>query len=186
MSPAAPITDLLRAWSRGDATALRELIPLTYDELRDIARGYIRRQRGQTLETAGLLNEAYLRFASFGEVDWQDRRHFLAVSAQLMRRILVDHARAAKAQKRGGLQMRVTLTERNAGAASSDVDLLALDEALAALERLDSRKVRVVELRFFAGFDVNNTADLLRVSRETVLRDWKFTQAWLLRHMTSF
>lgn len=143
-----------------------------------------RRSPRHTLETAALINEAYVRFCGFGEVNWNDRRHFLAVAAQLMRHILVDHARAAKSARRGGMQVRVTLTDGNVPAETSEVDLLALEEALAALERLHSRKVRVVELRFFAGLEVKEVAELLGVSPETVQRDWKFSQAWLLRYMT--
>jgi RNA polymerase sigma factor (TIGR02999 family) len=178
------ITHLLREWSDGDERALEELTPLVYEELRHQAARYLRRERpGHTLQTTALINEAYLRLIDAKDVKWQSRTHFFAIAANLMRRILVDHARKRDAEKRGGAQMRVTLTDVFAASEDSNVDLLAIDEALERLEKLDSQQARVVELRFFSGLTVDETATVLGVSPKTVKRDWSVARAWLRREI---
>jgi RNA polymerase sigma-70 factor (ECF subfamily) len=178
------VTELLQAWSRGDATALDRLVPLVYQELRRLAHRYLRRERADhTLQTTALVNEAYLRLVDSRRVRWQDRAHFLAVSAQLMRRILVDFARGRNYQKRGGGWQRVPVDEALGIGHTADVDLVALDDALETLAAIDSRKSRVVELRFFGGLTAEETAEVLKVSADTVLRDWQFAKSWLAREL---
>jgi RNA polymerase sigma factor (TIGR02999 family) len=176
------LSGLLVAWSRGEEKALQDLIPAVYPELRRIARQYLaRRPPGHTLESAALANEAYLKLVRTGGLRCENRTHFFALCAQMIRRILVDHARGYA--KRGGDAVRVPLEELRLGTQSLDVDVLALDQALAALGRIDPRKVRVVELRYFTGLSVEETAQVLQVSPETVLRDWKLAKTWLFREL---
>ena len=184
----AEITALLRAWGGGDAAALDRLTTLVYDELRRMARRHMRKEAaGNTLQTTALVNEAYLRLVDMKDAGWQDRTHFFAVSAQVMRRILVDAARARGAAKRGGAGGRVAgvdldrIPSVDTGRAA---ELVALDDALEELARMDPRKARVVELRFFGGLSVEETAAVLRVSQQTVLRDWKLAKAWLTRSLS--
>jgi RNA polymerase sigma-70 factor, ECF subfamily len=179
------ITRLLKAWGGGDEAALERLAPLVYQELHRMARRYMRSEApGNTLQTTALVNEAYLRLAEAGGVNWKDRSHFFAISAQMMRRILVDAARARRSEKRGGATPRVNLDQVPEVAPSRGNDLIALDDALNELARLDPRKARVVELRFFGGLSVEETAEVLNVSPQTILRDWKLAKAWLTRELT--
>ena len=176
---------LLRAWREGDETALDALMPLVHDELRRIARGCLHGERANhSVQATELVNEAYLRLVDVRQVDWQDRTHFLAMSARLMRRVLVDLARSQGADKRGGRAVRVTLDEAAIGGVAPDADVIRLDDALQALAALDDRKSRVVELRFFGGLTADETAVALQVSSKTVLRDWEFARAWLQRELT--
>jgi RNA polymerase sigma factor (TIGR02999 family) len=178
------ITQLLQAWSEGDKSVLERLVPLVYDELHRLAHHYMARERiGHTLQTSALLNEAYLRLADSAKPDWKNRTHFFAVSAQVMRRILVDWARSRQALKRGGEGRPLELEESLVVADAPGADLVALDDALKALAALDPRKSEVVELRFFGGLSVEETAEVLRVSPETVMRDWKFAKSWLRREL---
>jgi RNA polymerase sigma-70 factor, ECF subfamily len=178
------VTELLRAWGGGDKSALEELTPLVYGELHRIARYQMSRENvGHTLQTTALIHEVYLRLVDFQGVCWQDRAHFFAVSAQLMRRILIDFARSHGHLKRGGGAVHVSLDEAPTLGAQTDADLIALDEALQALAVLDERKSKVVELRFFGGLSVEETAEVLRISSHTVMRDWKFAKVWLLREL---
>ena len=187
----AEITALIRAWADGDQTALERLTPLVYDELRRVARRYIRNQRqGITLQPTALVHEAYLRLMDVKSSVWRDRAHFFAASAQIMRRILVDGARARASQKRGGAVERinhstpVNLDEIPASLASNrGPELLALDEALMRLAQIDDRKEKVIELRFFGGLSVEETASVLKVSPQTVMRDWRLAKAWLTREL---
>ena len=186
------ITGLLRAWSAGDRAALDRLTPLVYAELRRLARRRMHRERpDHTLQTTGLVHEAYLRLVGAAAVDFQDRAHFFAVSAQMMRRILVDNARARLAAKRGGLARRVDYStginfdEIPDAGNQRGADLIALDDALNALAQMNPRHARVIELRFFGGLDVEETASVLRISPQSVMRDWKLAKAWLTRELTS-
>ena len=180
----AEVTGLLRQWARGDADALQRLIPLVYHELHHIARRCMAGERvGHSLQATALINEAFLRLVDGTAVAWNDRAHFLAVSARVMRRVLVDHARARKYQKRGGDAVRVSFDEALMVTGEDDRDFVALDDALAALARFDERKSRVVELRFFGGLTVEETATVLKVSAATVMGDWRFAKAWLRREM---
>jgi RNA polymerase sigma factor (TIGR02999 family) len=183
--PAGPdVTALLLAWSAGDENALQELIPVVHDELHRIARACMAGERaGHSLQATALVNEAYLRLIGTRHVNWQNRAHFLAMAARLMRRILVDFARSKQYQKRGGGAVRVTLVDDIALSAEPGRDLVALDEALRALAKIDERKSRVIEMRFFGGLTVEETAESLHVSPETVMRDWKLAKAWLLRQL---
>ena len=175
---------MLVAWGQGDQAALEQLIPLVHGELRRIARGCLRQERpDHTLQATALVNEAFLRLVDVRQVSWRDRAHFLAMAARLMRRILVDFARTRHAAKRGGDAVRVSLAEAHGLADRPGHDLVALDEALSALAVRDARKARVVELRFFAGLSVEETALVLEVSRDTVLRDWRLARAWLTREL---
>jgi RNA polymerase sigma-70 factor, ECF subfamily len=178
------ITGLLKAWAGGDRGALEQLTPLIYDELRRIARRYIRQRNPQTLQTTALAHEAYIRMVGADGLRWQDRAHFFAVAAQMMRRIVVDAARARMAAKRKGSAIRVTFSEDLAISVGQDADLLALNDALAALAKLDARKARVVELRFFGGLSVEETAEVLRISPDSVMRDWRLAKPWLAREVT--
>jgi RNA polymerase sigma-70 factor (ECF subfamily) len=177
------MTSLLSAWREGDATALDRLVPLVHAELRRLARRQMAGERpGHTLQTTALVNEAYMRLSDLQRVEWQDRGHFFAMAARLMRRILVDHARARHVQKRGDGVRPAPLDAALAVASPAvSVDLLALDEALTALGAVDARKAQVVELRYFGGLTVGETATSLGVSEETVLRDWRLAKLWLLR-----
>jgi RNA polymerase sigma-70 factor (ECF subfamily) len=181
----ATVTGLLLAWRRGDDAALGRLMPLVQEELHRIAERCMRGERaGHSLQATALVNEAYLRLVDTNQVQWQDRTHFLAMSARLMRRVLVDHARARRSRKRGAGAQRVTLIEGMAGSDERPQDVIALDDALEALTRFDERKARVVELRSFGGLSVGEIAQVLGVSDDTVTRDWKLAKAWLLREMT--
>jgi RNA polymerase sigma-70 factor, ECF subfamily len=176
----ADITTLLRAWGEGDGSALDRLAPMVYDELHTIAhRQMLREKDGQTLQTTALVNEAYLRLVNVENVTWRDRAHFYAVSAQMMRRILVDAARARLREKRGGGVQRLSLDELLDEQAPRDRELVAIDDALSELARMDERKSRVVELRFFGGLSVEETAAVLKISPQSVMRDWKLAKAWM-------
>jgi len=178
------ITDLLQAWSDGDQAALERLMPLVYDELHRLAKRYMRRERsGHTLQTTALINEAYLRLIERSHTRWENRAHFFAISAQLMRQILVDFARTRRSRKRGGEEFQVSLGEALAVPVKRDADLVALDDALRALAAIDERKSRIVELRFFGGLSEEETAEALKISPATVRRDWKVAKVWLLREM---
>lgn len=178
------MTGLLLAWGTGDEAALDRLVPIVHGELRRIARRCMAGERkGHSLQATALVNEAYLRLVDVQHVNWQNRAHFLAMSARLMRRILVDYARAKGYQKRGGGAVKVTFDEGLPVVGGRDQDLVAVDDALEALARIDERKGRVVELRFFGGLSVEETATVLKVSPETVMRDWKLAKAWLLREL---
>jgi RNA polymerase sigma factor (TIGR02999 family) len=178
------VTQLLQAWGQGDQGALEKLIPLIYRDLRQRAHRYMGRERaGHTLQTSALINEAYLRLAASPDVPWESRNHFFAIAARMMRRILVDHARARRSLKRGGDGHAVTLDEEYLLTPQPSRDLVSLDDALKALGEQDERKARVVELRFFGGLSVEETAQVLKVSPQTVMRDWKLSKVWLLREM---
>jgi RNA polymerase sigma factor (TIGR02999 family) len=183
LEPILPVTTLLRAWQRGDQEAFDRLTPLVYDELRRRARYYLRGERpNHTLQPTALVNEVYLRMVNVREVDWRDRTHFIALAARHMRRILVDSARARRYQKRGGGAINVTFDE---GLAVSNrvPDLIALDDALDALALEDERKVRVVEMRFFGGLSNEEIATALKISTDTVTRDWQMARLWLQREL---
>ena len=176
---------LLLAWGAGDQSALARLTPLVHQELQQIARRCMRGERAnRSFEATALVNEAYLRLVDTQHVNWQNRAHFLAMAARLMRRILVDLARARRYQKRGGGALQVSLTDALLTSEKGD-DLVAVDDALRALAQVDERKSRVVELRFFGGLTVEETATVLMVSRDTVMRDWKLARAWLRRELRS-
>lgn len=186
--PPAPqnVTQLLINWGNGDKEALDRLLPLVYDELRRQAARYLRRERvGHTLQTTALIHEAYLRLIDQRNVHWQNRAHFFGLAAQLMRRILVDHARTKKRDKRGGSDIRVSLTGAQVLAKDQEVDVVALDEALDRLAQLDEQQSRIVELRFFSGLTVEETAAALSISPATVKRDWSMAKAWLHRELSS-
>ncbi len=175
------ITRLLRDWGAGDAAALERLTPLVYAELHQLAHRYMRReQAGNSLQTTALVNEAYLKLVGLQDVPWQDRTHFFAISANLMRRILVDAARAKGTGKRGGQAIRMELNESIDGSPLRPEQLVRLDDALEALAKLDPRKAKVVELRFFGGLTAEETAEVLKVSAKSVLRDWSFSRSWLM------
>lgn len=179
------VTRLLKAWSVGDEGALEKLTPQVYRQLHEIAQRYMAGERtGHTLQTTALVNEAYLRLVDCRKVNWQDRAHFFAVSAQLMRRILIDFARSRGYLKRGGAVPHISLEEAPSVCNGPDVDLVALDDALKALSAVDERKSRVVELKFFGGLSVEETAEVLRVSSDTVVRDWRLAKIWLLRELS--
>jgi RNA polymerase sigma factor (TIGR02999 family) len=178
------ITHLLKEWTDGDERALERLTPLVYEELRHQAARYLRRERpGHTLQTTALIHEAYLRLIDAKDIHWQSRAHFFAIAANLMRRVLVDHARRRDAYKRGGANLRLTLDESIAVANEVDVDLLAIDQALDRLATIDPQQARIVELRFFSGLSVEETAAALGVSPKTVKRDWSVARAWLRREI---
>jgi len=178
------VTGLLLRWGRGDEAALEQLIPLVERELHRIARRCMAGERGgHTLQATALVNEVYVRLVDGKAVPWQDRAHFLAVAARAMRRILVDHARAKQAQKRGGAEVRVTFDEALVVSDEPAHDFIALDDALKGLAAFSERKSRVVELRFFGGLSVDETASVLNVSADTVMRDWRLAKAWLEREM---
>jgi RNA polymerase sigma-70 factor (ECF subfamily) len=178
------VSTLLRAWSDGDRCALEQLTPFVYDELRRLARRYMKRERpGHSLQTTALVNEAWMRLVDYKRMQWQDRAHFFAVSAQLMRRILVEHARRHNLKRGGGVQ-HVPLDEALVMCGDRATDVVALDDAMNALARFDPRKVQVVEMRFFGGLSVEETAEVLKVSPVTVMRDWSAAKAWLHRELT--
>jgi len=178
------LTALLLAWRGGDAGALQRIVPLVHEELRKIARNCLKAERaGHSIQVTSLVNEAYLRLVDARQVNWQNRVHFLAMSARLMRRVLIDAARARRADKRGGNAVRVSLAEAVGRSGELGHDVAALGDALEELEQLDPRKGRIVELRFFAGLSVKETAAVLEVSPQTVARDWTFAKAWLRRHI---
>ena len=180
--PPGVVTELLRAWGDGDDRALQQLTPLVEGELRRLARAYMARERrDHTLQATALVNEAFIRMTGARDVAWQDRAHFIAVSARLMRRVLVDHARSRGYQKRGGSVRRVTLTDGLAATPGPSVDVIELDRALDALAAVDPRRSRVIELRYFGGLTVEETAIVLDVSVDTVKRDWRLAKLWLLR-----
>ena len=180
------ITELLIGYGRGDKEALDQLMPIVYDELRRQAARYLRReQAGHTLQTTALIHEAYVRLVDQRNVQWQNRAHFFGIAAQLMRRILVDHARSKKRAKRGGSDIRVSLDDATAGVTGQDLDLVALNEALERLAEIDEQQSRVVELRFFSGLTVEETAEVMGISKATVKRDWSMARAWLHRELSS-
>jgi RNA polymerase sigma factor (TIGR02999 family) len=178
------VTQLLQAWSAGDEEALQKLTPFVYQELHRAARRYMAGERLEhTLQATALINEVYLRLIDAKRMDWQNRAHFFAVCAQLMRRILTDFARSRRYQKRGGGAAHMPLDEALVVGSQPDRDLIELDEALKKLSTVDERKGRVVELRFFGGLDVKETAEVLNVSSETVMRDWRLAKVWLVREL---
>lgn len=178
------ISELLVAWTGGDHSALERLMPLVYEELHRLAHRYMSGERaGHTLQTTALVNEAYLRLVNWRDVRWQNRAHFFGVAAQMMRRILVDFARDKQYLKRGGGALQVTLGEAASFVDVRSADLVALDEALTALAEVDQRKSEVVEMRFFGGLSVKEVAEVLNVSEETVMRDWRLAKVWLLRQL---
>jgi len=184
--PARAVSELLTSWARGDTRARDELLPLVYDELRRVARGYLRRERrGHTLQPTALVHEAYLRLIGRGRIPWQNRAHFYGVAAQMMRRVLVDHARGRAAAKRPDEALRVTLDEHAATVQPRECELLLLDRALDELITLDPRQGRIVELRYFGGLSEQEVADLLSLSRATVTREWQTARAWLYRRITT-
>jgi RNA polymerase sigma-70 factor, ECF subfamily len=180
---AGEVSQLLQAWSGGDQNALEKLTPIVYDELHRLANRHMRGERpGHSLQTTALVNEAYLRLVDYRRMQWQNRAHFFAVSAQLMRRILVEHARRHNLKRGAGL-LQVSLDEAAVKGGGRSTDLVALDDAMLALEQLDPRKVQVVEMRFFGGLSVEETAEVLKVSAVTVMRDWSTAKAWLYREL---
>lgn len=179
------VTGLLQAWGQGDEDALQKLIPLVYEQLHAAAQRYMAHERpGHTLQTTALIHETYLRLVDIRRVKWQNRAHFLAISAQLMRRILIDFARSRGYQKRGGGAPHVDFDEALIVTSPPDANLVALDNALQRLALVDARKSRVVELRFFGGLGVKETAEVMKISADTVMRDWKLAKVWLLREMS--
>jgi RNA polymerase sigma factor (TIGR02999 family) len=183
-SSASEVSRLLKDWGEGDECALNKLIPLVYEELHRMAHYQMAREKaGHTLQTTALINEVYLRLVGCTEIPWQDRAHFFALSAQLMRRVLVDHARARARAKRGGATKKLSLEESLAIPVGLGTNIVELDDALNALAAADARKAKTVELRFFGGFSVEETAEVLNVSVSTVMSDWKFAKVWLLREM---
>jgi RNA polymerase sigma-70 factor, ECF subfamily len=188
MAAASPqhVTQLLVAWNNGEQDALEQLIPLVYSELHRLAHRYMERERhGHELQSTALVHEAYQRLIDLTNVSWQNRAHFFAVSAQLMRRILVDYARSRRYTKRGGEWRHVALNEAVAVFRDRRTDIVALDDALRTLADIDVRKARVVEMRFFGGLSIKETAEVLNVSAETVLRDWRLAKVWLLRELSN-
>jgi len=178
------ITGLLIAWGKGDQTALERLVPVVYDELHRLAHRYMNRERaGHSLQTSALVNEAYLRLVDMADVSWQNRAHFFSISARLMRRILVDFARSRGYQKRGGNMLKVPFDESQMSSLDQQMDFVGLDDALNALAVFDPRKSKVVEMRFFGGMTVEETAEVLKISPDTVMRDWKTAKVWLLREL---
>jgi RNA polymerase sigma factor (TIGR02999 family) len=184
MSPSSEITDLLVCWGNGDGAALEKLLPLVERELHRLAHAYMRRERpDHTLQTTALINETFLRLIDQSRVQWQNRAHFYGIAAQLMRRVLLNHARDKKRDKRGGGTYKVSLSEAELLSEERSVELIALDEALQKLSAIDERKSRVVELRYFGGLSVNEVAEVLKVSQVTVARDWDMAKAWLAREL---
>jgi len=182
--PCEEVSGLLRAWSDGDQSALERLTPVVYGELHHLARRYMRRERsGHSLQTTALVNEAYMRLVDYRRMQWQDRAHFFAVAAQVMRRILVEHARRQNLKRGGGVQ-HISLEHAAVVGGDEDANLTALDDAMKALAQIDPRKVRVVEMRFFGGLSVEETAEVLKVSPITVKREWRGARAWLYRELS--
>ena len=186
MNQSEQITILLREWSDGKREALDELLPLVYDELHRQAKRYLRRERqDHTLQTTALIHEAYLKLIEQRDVEWESRTHFFAIAAQLMRRILVDHARTKHREKRGGDDVKLPLEEAMLVVVDEkDVDLIALDEALTKLAKIDEQQAQIVELRFFSGLSMAEAAEVLKISRATATRDWAMAKAWLHRELT--
>ena len=183
--PSQNVTQLLIGWSKGDKEALDSLLPLVYEELRKQAARYLRHERvGHTLQTTALIHEAYLKLVDQKNVHWQNRAHFFGIAAQLMRRILVDHARTKKRAKRGGSDIRVSFNDANVMGQARDLDIVALDEALSRLAEVDPQQSRIVELRFFSGLTVEETAEVMSISPATVKRDWSMAKAWLHREIS--
>jgi len=181
----AEVTELLRRWSSGDVAARESLVPLVYDQLRRLARYYLASQRSDhTLQSTAIVHEAYLRLAGRDNVHWENRRHFFAVAAQLMRRILVDHARKRNAAKRGGAQLTLLVDEAVEPSSQRELDLVALDDALKVLAELDERQSRIVELRFFGGLSIEDTSRILEISPATVKREWSTARAWLYEEIS--
>jgi len=179
------VTQLLKAWGGGDDAALDQLTPLVYDELHRMAQRCMARENpGHTLQTSALVNEAYLRLVDIHQMSWQNRAHFFAISARMMRRILTDFARSRHYLKRGGDAKHVSFDEALVVSRQADAEVVAIDEALSEFSRVDARKSQVVELRFFGGLSVEETAEVLKISPETVMRDWKFAKAWLARALS--
>jgi RNA polymerase sigma-70 factor (ECF subfamily) len=185
-APPPSVTPLLRAWGQGDLHARNELMPLIYEDLRQRALAFLRRERpDHTLQPTALVHETYLRLAGQEHVEWQNRGHFLGIAAQMMRRILVDHARAHGRGKRGGAVLKVTLDDQVAASDPPDCDLLLVDQALTELAAVDPRQARIVELRYFGGLTEAEVADVLDISRSTVTREWRIAKGWLFRRITS-
>jgi len=187
MAPSSQeVTQWLIAWGDGDEAALERLIPLVHEELRRLVNRYMRREHsGHTLQTTALVNEVYLKLIDVHNVRWQNRAHFFAIAARLMRRVLVDYARAHNYLKRGGAAQHLALDEAAVFSAERAPDLVALDDALGTLARFDERKSQVIELRFFGGLSVEETAEVLKVSPDTVMRDWRLAKSWLLRELSA-
>ena len=186
MNSPADVTGLLLAWNKGDRAALDNLMPLVYDELRRLARHHMRFETPEhTLQATGLVNEAYIRLIDQKRVNWQNRAHFFGAAAQIIRRVLVDHARARHRLKRGGDAVKVSLYDDVGAANAVEVDVVALDHALSELAKLDPQQERIIELRFFTGLSIEETAEALSISPATVKRDWASARAWLYREMTS-
>jgi RNA polymerase sigma-70 factor, ECF subfamily len=184
--PCSPqeVTQLLQLWCRGEAAALDKLVPLVHDELHRRAHRYMMHERaGHTLQTTALINEVYLQLIDAPKVDWQDRAHFFAISAKLMRQVLVHYARSKNSQKRSGKFRQVPLDKASLFSSRPDANLIGLDEALTALEKVDPRKAQVVELRFFGGLSLEEAAEVLKISADTVWRDWDLAKGWLYREM---
>jgi RNA polymerase sigma factor (TIGR02999 family) len=180
----ADVTRLLVLWTDGNQQAMEQLLPVVYDELRKLARRYLKRERpGHTLQSTALVHEAYLRMVDQRDISWQGRAHFFGIAAQMMRRILVDHARSRDAAKRGAGACKLTLDEGLLAPAERDINLVALDEALETLAKLDPQQGRIVELRFFAGLSIEDTAEVLKISPATVKRDWAMAKAFLTRQI---
>ena len=185
-APPHQVTQLLQQWSEGDENALARLMPLVHDELHRLAHQHMRRESaGHVLQTSALINEAYLRLVDQPQIRWRDRAHFFGIAARLMRHILVDDARKRNAAKRGGSLIQVPLDEANAVVQEQAANVAALDDALQRLEAIDERQGKIVELRFFGGLSIEETAQVLRVSPGTVMRDWTFARAWLRNEMTA-
>jgi RNA polymerase sigma factor (TIGR02999 family) len=178
------VTTLLKAWGSGDHEALDQLMPHVYAELRRMSRRYMRKERsGHTLQATALVNDVYLKLVNLDSVDWRDRAHFYGVCSQMMRRILVDAARARRADKRGGPLAPINLDELPELGSARDRELVALDDALNVLAKMDPRQVSVIELRFFGGLSVEETAEVMKISQQTVMRDWRLARAWLRREI---
>jgi len=183
--PSVDITGLLRAWGNGDRSALDQLTPVIYAELRRRAHNYMKNERpSRTLQTTALVHEAWMRLVDVSGVDWKDRAHFFAIAAQSMRRILVDGARSRQREKRGGSAQRTDLDKISDFSPGRDRELVAIDDAMTALAAIDPRKAKVIELRFFGGLSATETAEVLKVSEDTVLRDWRLAKSWLLRQIS--
>ena len=183
--PSGRVTDLLLSWGAGDESALAELVPIVFDELRRLAHGHMRSEReGHVLQATALVNEVYVRLIDLGRVKWQDRGHFLAMASRLMRRVLIDFARASATVKRGAATVFVSLDETVVAPAGPGTDLVALDDALQALAKFEPRRSQVVEMKFFGGLSIDEIADTLGVSPQTVLRDWRLAKVWLLPDLT--
>jgi RNA polymerase sigma factor (TIGR02999 family) len=186
MTQTEEITVLLNRMGDGDAVAPEELLPLVYDDLRRLAQSYLSKERpDHTLQATALVHEAYMRLVDWQNASWQNRAHFFSVAANVMRRVLVDHARRKNAEKRGGLDQKLSLDEAVSFAQEREVDLVALDDALADLEKIDARQAKVVELRFFGGLTIEETAEALRVSPATVKNEWTFAKAWLRTRLSN-